>query len=103
MPPEGCTRVEIVPGYPSLDRGSREAEIGFEQRTFRLTQSPSSRQPYMLLETKLQEISEIHLFANKFGLAGDSVRDSAAFQRIAIDYDDDVLRGLELPLRKLRI
>ncbi|KER30899.1 hypothetical protein T265_02715 [Opisthorchis viverrini] len=35
MPPEGCTRAGILPGYPSLDRGSREAEVGFEPRTFR--------------------------------------------------------------------
>ncbi|GAA47273.1 hypothetical protein CLF_100161 [Clonorchis sinensis] len=26
MPPEGSTRAEILPGCPSLDRGSREAE-----------------------------------------------------------------------------
>ncbi|KER25283.1 LOW QUALITY PROTEIN: hypothetical protein T265_14235 [Opisthorchis viverrini] len=29
-------------------------------------QSPGFRQPYVLLETKLHEISEIHTFANKF-------------------------------------
>ncbi|KAG5454445.1 Heteroproteinous nuclear ribonucleoprotein L, partial [Clonorchis sinensis] len=33
MPPEGSTRAEILPGCPSLDRGSREAEVGFEPRT----------------------------------------------------------------------
>ncbi|KAG5446963.1 hypothetical protein CSKR_107023 [Clonorchis sinensis] len=27
MPPEGCTRAGILPGCPSLDRGSREAEV----------------------------------------------------------------------------
>ncbi|GAA53475.1 hypothetical protein CLF_110324 [Clonorchis sinensis] len=35
MPPEGCTRAGILSACPSLDRGSREAEIGFEPRTFR--------------------------------------------------------------------
>ncbi|KER27564.1 hypothetical protein T265_05383 [Opisthorchis viverrini] len=36
MPPEGCTRAGILPGCPNLDRGSREAEVGFEPRTLRL-------------------------------------------------------------------
>ncbi|KER27964.1 LOW QUALITY PROTEIN: hypothetical protein T265_13682 [Opisthorchis viverrini] len=35
MPPEGSIRVGILPGYPSLDRGRREAEAGFVPRTFR--------------------------------------------------------------------
>ncbi|KAG5452240.1 hypothetical protein CSKR_112514 [Clonorchis sinensis] len=35
MPPEGTTRAGILPGCPSLDRGSREAEVGFEPWTFR--------------------------------------------------------------------
>ncbi|KER30320.1 hypothetical protein T265_03265 [Opisthorchis viverrini] len=35
MPPEGCTRAGILPGCPSLDNGSREAEAEFEPRTFR--------------------------------------------------------------------
>ncbi|KER22678.1 hypothetical protein T265_09300 [Opisthorchis viverrini] len=35
MPPEGSTRAGILSGCPSLDRGSREAEAGFELRTFR--------------------------------------------------------------------
>ncbi|KER26320.1 hypothetical protein T265_06434 [Opisthorchis viverrini] len=35
MPPGGSTRAEILPGRPSLDRGSREPEVGFEPRTFR--------------------------------------------------------------------
>ncbi|KER32895.1 hypothetical protein T265_12734, partial [Opisthorchis viverrini] len=33
MPHEGGTRAGILSGRPSLDRGSREAEIGFEPRT----------------------------------------------------------------------
>ncbi|KER28298.1 hypothetical protein T265_04830 [Opisthorchis viverrini] len=35
MLPEGTTRAGILPGCPSLDRGSREAEVGFEPRSFR--------------------------------------------------------------------
>ncbi|KAG5449100.1 Major vault protein, partial [Clonorchis sinensis] len=35
MPPEGSTRAGILPGCPSLDRGIREAEVGFEPRNFR--------------------------------------------------------------------
>ncbi|KER25423.1 hypothetical protein T265_07105 [Opisthorchis viverrini] len=34
MPPEGSTRAGILPGCPSIDRRSREAEVGFEPRTF---------------------------------------------------------------------
>ncbi|KER25979.1 hypothetical protein T265_06674 [Opisthorchis viverrini] len=30
MPQEGSTRAGILPGCPSLDRGSRVAEVGFE-------------------------------------------------------------------------
>ncbi|KAG5455047.1 hypothetical protein CSKR_100956 [Clonorchis sinensis] len=42
MPPEGCTRARILPGCPSLDRGSRKAEVGFEPRTFRSVNSRSN-------------------------------------------------------------
>ncbi|GAA52873.1 hypothetical protein CLF_109010 [Clonorchis sinensis] len=38
MPPERCTRAGILPGCPNLDRGSREAEVEFESRTFRSLQ-----------------------------------------------------------------
>ncbi|KER23379.1 hypothetical protein T265_08705 [Opisthorchis viverrini] len=34
MPPKGCTRAGILPGCPGLCRGSREAKVGFEPRTF---------------------------------------------------------------------
>ncbi|KAG5451768.1 hypothetical protein CSKR_109197 [Clonorchis sinensis] len=33
MPPEGSTRARILPGYPSLDRGSRKAEAGYSNGT----------------------------------------------------------------------
>ncbi|KAG5454748.1 hypothetical protein CSKR_104354 [Clonorchis sinensis] len=42
MPPEGCTRTGILPAGPSIDRGSREAEVGFEPRTFRSVNSRSN-------------------------------------------------------------
>ncbi|KAG5452742.1 hypothetical protein CSKR_102171 [Clonorchis sinensis] len=35
MPPKESTRAGVLPGCPSLDRRSREAEVGFELRTFR--------------------------------------------------------------------
>ncbi|KAG5450477.1 hypothetical protein CSKR_103765 [Clonorchis sinensis] len=35
MPPEGSTRAGIPPGCPSLDSGSREADVRFEPGTFR--------------------------------------------------------------------
>ncbi|KER27456.1 hypothetical protein T265_05494 [Opisthorchis viverrini] len=35
VPSEESTRAGILPGCPSLDRGSREAEVGFEPRTLR--------------------------------------------------------------------
>ncbi|KAG5450433.1 hypothetical protein CSKR_105094 [Clonorchis sinensis] len=41
MQPEGSTRVRILPGCPSLDRGSRVAEVGFEPRIFRSVNSRS--------------------------------------------------------------
>ncbi|KER32136.1 hypothetical protein T265_01756 [Opisthorchis viverrini] len=40
--PEGSTRAAILPGCPSLDRTSREAEVGSEPRTFRSAISPSN-------------------------------------------------------------
>ncbi|KER23198.1 hypothetical protein T265_14685, partial [Opisthorchis viverrini] len=33
MPPEGNMRAEVVPGYPSLDRGSQKLEVRFEPQT----------------------------------------------------------------------
>ncbi|KAG5452908.1 hypothetical protein CSKR_107455 [Clonorchis sinensis] len=36
---KGSTTAGILPGCPSLDRGSREAEVGFEPRTFYLAQA----------------------------------------------------------------
>ncbi|KAG5441665.1 hypothetical protein CSKR_103198 [Clonorchis sinensis] len=42
MPPEGSMRAGIPLGCPSLDRGSREAEMGFEPRTFRSVNLRSS-------------------------------------------------------------
>ncbi|KER25881.1 hypothetical protein T265_14115, partial [Opisthorchis viverrini] len=39
MPPEGCTGTGILPGCPSLDRGNREPEVGFELWTLRSVNS----------------------------------------------------------------
>ncbi|KAG5446397.1 hypothetical protein CSKR_113787, partial [Clonorchis sinensis] len=36
MLPEGSKRAGILPGCPNLDRGSQEAEVGFQPRAFRL-------------------------------------------------------------------
>ncbi|KAG5452728.1 hypothetical protein CSKR_102158 [Clonorchis sinensis] len=47
MPPEGSTRAGILPGCPSLDRGSREAEVGFEPQTFRSVNSCSNHWSYL--------------------------------------------------------
>ncbi|KER23547.1 hypothetical protein T265_08588 [Opisthorchis viverrini] len=35
LPTEGGTRTWILPGRPSLDRNSRDSEVGFEQQAFR--------------------------------------------------------------------
>ncbi|KAG5447023.1 hypothetical protein CSKR_108873 [Clonorchis sinensis] len=50
MLPEGSTRAEILPGCPSLDRGSREAEVGFEPRTFRSVNSRSNHLGHIALK-----------------------------------------------------
>ncbi|KER28408.1 hypothetical protein T265_04723 [Opisthorchis viverrini] len=42
LSPEEGTRAGILPGCASLDRGSREAEVGFKPRTFQSIDSPSS-------------------------------------------------------------
>ncbi|KAG5453899.1 hypothetical protein CSKR_108574, partial [Clonorchis sinensis] len=42
MSREGSTRAGILPGCPSLDRRIREAEVGFETRTFRSVDSRSN-------------------------------------------------------------
>ncbi|KER27572.1 hypothetical protein T265_05391 [Opisthorchis viverrini] len=39
MPPGGSTRAEILSGCPSLDRGCRETEVGFEPWTFQAVNS----------------------------------------------------------------
>ncbi|KER29035.1 hypothetical protein T265_04224 [Opisthorchis viverrini] len=42
MPPEGSTRAGILPSCPSLDRGSQEADVGFELQSAALTTSAIS-------------------------------------------------------------
>ncbi|KAG5452497.1 hypothetical protein CSKR_103297 [Clonorchis sinensis] len=48
-PPEGSMRAGILPGCPSLDRGSREAEVGFEPRIFRSVNSRSNHLGHLAL------------------------------------------------------
>ncbi|KER29775.1 hypothetical protein T265_03685 [Opisthorchis viverrini] len=43
VPLEGSTRDGILSGRPSLDRGSRDTEFGFEPRTFRSLNSRSNK------------------------------------------------------------
>ncbi|KER28900.1 hypothetical protein T265_04364 [Opisthorchis viverrini] len=47
MPPGGSTRAGILPGCPSLDRGSRVPNVGFEPRTFRSINSCSNHLGYL--------------------------------------------------------
>ncbi|KAG5451189.1 hypothetical protein CSKR_102637 [Clonorchis sinensis] len=42
MPPEGSTRSVVLPNCPSLDRRSRDTEIGFEPQTFQSENSCST-------------------------------------------------------------
>ncbi|KER29755.1 hypothetical protein T265_03666 [Opisthorchis viverrini] len=43
IPLKGSTMAGIVPGCPRLDRGSREAWVGFKPRTFRIPESEQKR------------------------------------------------------------
>ncbi|KAG5441989.1 hypothetical protein CSKR_110752 [Clonorchis sinensis] len=54
MPPEGSTRAGILPGCPSLDNESREAEIGFEPRIFRMVSSRSNHLNHLALKKNVQ-------------------------------------------------
>ncbi|KER24509.1 hypothetical protein T265_07826 [Opisthorchis viverrini] len=56
MPQEGVTRAGILPGCSSLDKGSQEAEVGFEPRTFlsdRQWQLKAARDRRIMLVHKL--------------------------------------------------
>ncbi|KER23969.1 hypothetical protein T265_08265 [Opisthorchis viverrini] len=50
MSPEGSTRAGILSGCPSLDRGIREAEVGFEPRTCRSVNSRSDHLGHLASE-----------------------------------------------------
>ncbi|KAG5448291.1 hypothetical protein CSKR_110458 [Clonorchis sinensis] len=50
MPSEGSTRAEILPGCPTLERGNREAEVGFELQTFRSVNSRSNHLGHLALD-----------------------------------------------------
>ncbi|KER20277.1 hypothetical protein T265_15357, partial [Opisthorchis viverrini] len=72
MPHEGGTRVRILPCCPSLDRGSREAEAGFEPRTCRSVNSRCTNlvhlawnEPYYMClsaRASLEELNRNHMF-----------------------------------------
>ncbi|KAG5441528.1 hypothetical protein CSKR_109759 [Clonorchis sinensis] len=59
MPPEGCTRAGILPGFSSLAKRNREAEVGFEPRTFRSVNSRSNHLDHLAqLEFALSNTSK---------------------------------------------
>ncbi|KAG5441792.1 hypothetical protein CSKR_110603, partial [Clonorchis sinensis] len=66
MLPEGSARAGILPGYPSLDRGSRDAKVGLEPRTFRSVNSRSGlRQSWnisisLITDTGILKFSVLH-------------------------------------------
>ncbi|KER27485.1 LOW QUALITY PROTEIN: hypothetical protein T265_13775 [Opisthorchis viverrini] len=49
LPPRERTRARILPGCPSLDRGSRVTGVGFEPRTFRSVNSNSNHLGHLAL------------------------------------------------------
>ncbi|KER31620.1 hypothetical protein T265_02134 [Opisthorchis viverrini] len=78
IPYDHDTDVAVLGSYETI---VRELSVTWKDATYEQVfsvdtsgeaQSPSFRQPYVLLETKLREISEMHSFANKFGFARDS-------------------------------
>ncbi|KAG5444997.1 hypothetical protein CSKR_203125, partial [Clonorchis sinensis] len=97
MQPEGSTKAGILPGCPSLDIGSREAEVGFEPRTFRapnycithiLSRSPEDEN----VERTTKRCRRWHVqFVRKLG--------SYALKAIALMYErhDHILNSSGLP------
>ncbi|GAA55984.1 hypothetical protein CLF_109553 [Clonorchis sinensis] len=59
MPPEGSTRAGILPGCASLDRGSRQTEVGFEPRTFRSVDSRSIHLSHLVPCAWLETLQEL--------------------------------------------
>ncbi|KER28727.1 hypothetical protein T265_13525, partial [Opisthorchis viverrini] len=55
MPPEGSTRAGILAGCPSIDRGSRKAEVGFEPWNFRSCGTPFTTSDVILLNPQTEE------------------------------------------------
>ncbi|KAG5442396.1 hypothetical protein CSKR_103633 [Clonorchis sinensis] len=58
MPPEGSTKVEVLPSCPSPERSSRDAGVGFEPRIFRSEGDKSSDKPRQPL-TGLRESGQM--------------------------------------------
>ncbi|GAA51540.1 hypothetical protein CLF_106352 [Clonorchis sinensis] len=69
MPPEGSTRTWILLGFPSLDRGSREAGVRFESRTFRSVNLRSNHWAISHLTDKIYTINcELSISAGLHGV-----------------------------------
>ncbi|KER21928.1 hypothetical protein T265_09860 [Opisthorchis viverrini] len=114
MPTEGGTRVGILPGCPSLDRSSRDAEFRFERRTSRwehikdLTYSRKTFTIQMLKKNKavhfLFEDNENARYLWQFCIQMHSsyidywtrVKSSPQQPAIHISEPPDILRGTEL-------
>ncbi|KAG5445264.1 hypothetical protein CSKR_110430 [Clonorchis sinensis] len=61
MQPGGSTRAGILPSCPSLDRGSREAEVGFEPRTFRSVTSRSNHLSHLTPRHNLCDLPKMRI------------------------------------------
>ncbi|KAG5446073.1 hypothetical protein CSKR_103847 [Clonorchis sinensis] len=92
MPPKGSTRAGILPGCPSLDRGGREAEVGFEPRM--------AHRPYPRLNNSSERPGRMWHYA-------DSAPYSEIAQRLERERTDRKVRGsnpasaYRLPLSRL--
>ncbi|KAG5443634.1 hypothetical protein CSKR_102535, partial [Clonorchis sinensis] len=62
MPAQRSTRAGILPGCPSLDRGSRKVEVGFEPRTFRDPVGSVNAGASRHLRASLPVIHKAHLY-----------------------------------------
>ncbi|KER24174.1 hypothetical protein T265_08110 [Opisthorchis viverrini] len=58
VPPEGSTRVGTVPGCPSVDRGSREAEVGFESTDLLISKRSVARTRHLPLDFLLSRLGQ---------------------------------------------
>ncbi|KAG5453775.1 hypothetical protein CSKR_113832 [Clonorchis sinensis] len=68
MPSEGSTKTGILPGCPSLDRGGREAGVGFEPRTFRETGLAHCRRRTILAQIVDTKKKQLYCTGSKMDL-----------------------------------